>query len=237
MEDKNRGSFSLCRKLSSNWLHPFIENRKFTKYEAWIWMLEQARYFCSEPVLLNDKLIIIPRGYFSTNVEYMAVVFKWHRNTTEKFLRLLEKQGSISRYKIVPKSKRSYTLVKINNYNAYQPVVSHVCTSKYKSRCGLNCTSKGTLYKKDKKGDNVKNVLTYGQFKNIFLSKDEINALEELYGGKYDEAINILSNYIKAKGDKYESHFAVLNQYGWVYKKLMSDVVSKHKEVEDGYTL
>jgi len=145
------GYFSISRKLKCSYLHPANENRKFTKYEAWIWLIENARYFCSEPTLINEKLIIIPRGYLTMTVELLSSVFKWNKRTVEKFLQLLHKDGKINRYKINPKSRKSYTLLKINNYNQYQPEIADKCTSKYKSKCTLNCTSKCTLNNKDNK--------------------------------------------------------------------------------------
>jgi len=161
MTDKNYGSFAISRKLKNSWLHPSNENRKFTKYEAWLWIIENARFACSDKTLINEKLIIIPRGYFTTTVDFMVSVFKWNKRTVEKFLQLLEQDCKIKRFKVNPKSKRSYTLLKVNNYNDYQPEIASVCTSKYKSKCTLNCTSKCTLYKKEYKKGNKKEILSY----------------------------------------------------------------------------
>src|SRR5574344_1008188 len=138
MED-SKGFFIISRKLKESWLYPSNENRKFTKYEAWIWIIENARFCCSEPILLNGKFIIIPRGYMSITVEYLSKIFNWDKRTTEKFLSILEQDEKIRRFKINKKDKRSYTLLKINNYNEYQPKIYDVCNSKYKSKCHLNC--------------------------------------------------------------------------------------------------
>ena len=133
------GYIVISRKLKESWLHPTLENRKFTNYEAWIWIIENARFVCSNPVLLNGKLLTIPRGYLSTTVEYLSRVFNWDKRKTEKFLKLLEQDQKIQRFKINQKDKRSYTLIKVNNYNKYQLPVYDVCDSEYKSRCHLNC--------------------------------------------------------------------------------------------------
>jgi len=156
MEDKTFGHFSISRKLKDSWLHPSQEGRKFTKYEAWIWLIENARFACSEPRLVSEKLIIIPRGYLTITIDLLSNVFKWNERTVEKFLQLLQKDNMINRYKINPKSKRSYTLLKVNNYNDYQPEITEQCTSKYKTKCALNCVLKYRLNKNGNKKGNKK---------------------------------------------------------------------------------
>ena len=139
MENKNFGFFAISRKLKNSYLHPTNEFRKFTKYEAWIWIIENARFTCSEKTLISEKLIIIPRGYLAITVDHISSVFKWDVRTTEKFLQILEKDCKIKRFKVNLKSKRSYTLLKVNNYNDYQPEITCVCDSEYKTKCHLNC--------------------------------------------------------------------------------------------------
>lgn len=188
MQEKKYGTFAISRKLANSWLHPSNEKRKFTKYEAWIWTIEHARFFCSESVLLNEKLIIIPRGYFSTTVEYLSTIFKWNKRTTEKFLKLLEQDKKITRYKINRKLKRSYTLIKVNNYNDYQPNIADKCTSTYKTKCKLNCTSKCTLYKKERKmfiKNEIKKEISLNTFSKISLQNNNYERLSEDYGIEY----------------------------------------------------
>lgn len=184
MDEKNFGSFAISRKLKNSWIHPLNENRKFTKYEAWLWMLENARYFCSGLTLINEKLIVIPRGYFTTTADFMSTIFKWNVRTTEKFLKLLEKDDKITRFKVIPKNRHSYTLLKVNHYNDYQPEISDVCKSEYKFKCNLNCKSRCKLYKKDKKG------LIKKEYKNDKFIKEKTKSnnyerLSEDYGIEY----------------------------------------------------
>lgn len=64
---------------------------------------------------------------------------------------------------------------------------------------------------------------TFGEFQNIKLSTDEENKLKLLYGDKFNEAIETLSNYIACSGKKYSKHYAVLNKSNWVYKKIVGE--------------
>lgn len=136
------GYIAISRHLKDSWLHPSSENRKYTNYEAWIWIIENARFICSNPVLLNGRLMVIPRGYLSVTVENLSGIFKWDKRKTEKFLKILEKDDKIQRFKINKNNKRSYTLIKVNNYNKYQFPACDICNSEYKSRCHLFCRNK-----------------------------------------------------------------------------------------------
>lgn len=147
------GYFSISRKLKCSYLHPANENRKFTKYEAWIWLIENANFFCKKKFVSN-KLIIIPRGYLITTVTQLSEVWRWNRRTVEKFLQLLEEDCKVKRYKINPKSDKSCTVIKVNNYNSYQPNIYDLCTAEYKAKCKANCTAKCTPNNNDNKDNN-----------------------------------------------------------------------------------
>lgn len=53
----------------------------------------------------------------------------------------------------------------------------------------------------------------------VFLTKEETEKVKTLYGVRYDEAIDKLSNYKNAKGTKYKNDYHVL--IGWVYEALL----------------
>ena len=69
----------------------------------------------------------------------------------------------------------------------------------------------------------------FGEFNNIKLSDEHISKLKELYGNKFDEAIETLSSYIQSSGKKYKDFYAVLNKHNWVYKKVMYNNTQKTK--------
>lgn len=133
----NEGYYTISRKIKNNFLYPTNENRKFTKYEAWLWIIENSYFFCCEK-FIDGKFIVIPRGYFDTTIEQLAFNFKWDRRTTENFIRLLENQQQIRRFKVT-KMRKSCTLIKVNNYNVFQPIVEHKCTLKCKLKCKSYC--------------------------------------------------------------------------------------------------
>ena len=76
--------------------------------------------------------------------------------------------------------------------------------------------------------------IKYGEFNNVKLADDEYSKLKELYANKLDDAINILSSYLASKGDKYKSHYAVLGQHNWVYKKIQENYNKKDNAYGSG---
>lgn len=63
----------------------------------------------------------------------------------------------------------------------------------------------------DTSNDSLK--LTFGTFKNVFLTADEYIALQNQFPDKYQELINRFSVGLEAKGYKYDSHYAGILQW------------------------
>lgn len=145
---EQNGYFSINRKIVSNWLYPKNGMRKFTKFEAWIEIIRRAYFVCKKKEI-QGRLIIIPRGYFETTITQLSEFFLWDRRTTEKFLKTLENEGMIKRFKINPKSLKSCTIIKVNNYNKFQPPIFENCKSEYKEKCNLNCKTNSNFNKKN----------------------------------------------------------------------------------------
>lgn len=150
---EEKGFFTVSRKLVDNWIYPANQNRKFTEFEAWLEIIRMAKFVCTKK-LIQGKLIIIPRGYFDTTVTQLSSVFHWDKRTVEKFLQLLETDGMIKRFKLNPKSLKSCTLIKVNNYNKQQPEIWEQCKSEYKTKCVLNCCPKDKRVEQQKSSKN-----------------------------------------------------------------------------------
>lgn len=108
------------RQAKYNFLHPSQQRRKFTEYEAFQNCVELA-YFKNQNKLIQGKKILIERGSFDTSAIQLAERWKWDRETVERFLQLLEKEEMITRTKVNPKNPKSATILKINNYDTFQP--------------------------------------------------------------------------------------------------------------------
>lgn len=73
---------------------------------------------------------------------------------------------------------------------------------------------------KESKTSKKEDILLFGEFHNVKLTKEQVKKLVSVYGWYFDDAIETLSSYIESKGDKYKNHYAVLGQHNWVYKKV-----------------
>ena len=142
------GYFAIQRKIVNHWLYPKNQKRKFSEFEAWIEIIRRAYFVCQKREI-EGRLIVIPRGYFDTTTTQLSEIFNWDRRIVEKFLKILEKDKMITRFKVNPKSLKSCTLLKVNNYNLFQPQVYEKCKSPYKEKCSLFCKISNKKSKKD----------------------------------------------------------------------------------------
>ena len=83
---------------------------------------------------------------------------------------------------------------------------------------------------KDKEGEleKVTSPIFYGEFKNISLTSDEYNSLQDKLKGYNQIMIDKLSRYIKSSGKDYQNHYATIpNWYEQDKHKLSTKVVAK----------
>ncbi|MEI7474714.1 MAG: hypothetical protein WCK67_08030 [bacterium] len=123
------------------------------------------------------------------------------------------------------KTTAQYSIITLNNWHKYQDInqqSNQQLTSNQPASNQQLTTNKNERIK-ELNNNNLTNVKLYGEFKNIFLSNDEILKLREIYQDRFSEAIEILSSYVASKGKKYKSHYAVLGKHNWVYKRLFED--------------
>lgn len=76
------------------------------------------------------------------------------------------------------------------------------------------------LKTKDSKTKKEELKSSFGEFKNVFLTQKEQAKLIDIYGSKFNEAVEVLGSYKESKGKKYKSDYAVLGEHNWVFKKI-----------------
>ncbi|MBQ2395939.1 MAG: hypothetical protein II304_02685 [Bacteroidales bacterium] len=120
----HNGSISIHRKIFLNRFSPVHRKDAFTEFEAWIWMLASAFFFTKETEIFGLNLEI-ERGSFATTIKHLADTWKWSRNKVYRFLDELEKDRAITLKKstqlCTQLRSQKCTLVKINNYDDFQP--------------------------------------------------------------------------------------------------------------------
>ena len=99
--------------------HPLVGFKKpYSKAEAWIWMLSQARFEDTKEYRDfggKERLIDMPRGTLTHSIRFMSKAFGWSTSKLINFLKILENDSQITQKPI-----QQITQITICNYNAYQ---------------------------------------------------------------------------------------------------------------------
>jgi hypothetical protein len=109
------GWISLHRKIQEHWL--YTEERKFSKFEAWIDLLLMVNHKDNTSVL-GGELVHVKRGQRITSIRKLCKRWAWSNTKVVKFLQLLEADGMI---KVENDAKK--TLITVVNYDFYQSVL------------------------------------------------------------------------------------------------------------------
>lgn len=110
----NKGWISLHRKIEDNWLYPTVEDRTFSKFEAWVDILLMVNHE-DRKVMLGRDLIEVKKGQRITSLRKLARRWKWSRNKVSSFLELLDQDNMIELKKDTKK-----TVITVVNYEVYQ---------------------------------------------------------------------------------------------------------------------
>jgi len=111
-EDKE-GYIPLKRRFFN---HKFwTEDRVYSKAEAWLDLIQAARFEVSQgKQLIGMKMILWNRGELVASVRYLSVRWKWSLGKVMRFLELLEDEMMITR-----RQEFGQTIISLLNYDVY----------------------------------------------------------------------------------------------------------------------
>ncbi len=109
---EKEGWIKTYRKIQDCWIWRI--DKPFDERSAWIDLLLSANHTAVKTPF-NGELITVKRSQYLTSVRKLSDKWKWNKDKTLKFLRLLESDGMIKR-----DSDRYRTLITIENYDIYQ---------------------------------------------------------------------------------------------------------------------
>lgn len=119
MREKLANYIPISRKLFSHVF--FSEPRVFSKFEAWIDLLQEARYDVKErSLLIGGKIIKIKRGEIPASLRYLAERWQWSKNKVDSFIKLLESEGMIVKRTAQGTAQTVITICKYEDYNAIE---------------------------------------------------------------------------------------------------------------------
>ena len=105
------GWIKLSRKFFEN---PFwSEDRKFSKCEAWLDLIQTARFEQSS-VIVNGKVIELQRGELCASIRYLAKRWSWGEQMVRTYLKLL-----VDLKQTTHRITQGQTVITICNYAKY----------------------------------------------------------------------------------------------------------------------
>lgn len=112
------GYIPISRKLfESLW---WLEEREFSKAEAWLDLIQSARFEAnSTKMLVGCKVIEVGRGEFPATIRFLSKRWGWNKNRVDRFLKLLISEKMIATRTA---SGTSQTIIKLCNYDDYNPL-------------------------------------------------------------------------------------------------------------------
>lgn len=81
---------------------------------------------------------------------------------------------------------------------------------------------KNTSPKKETSTVNKPKKNKLGEFGNVRLTEEDVKSITEVYGYKFNEAVDILDGYMETSGKKYKNHRAVFKKNNWLYKRVFN---------------
>jgi biotin operon repressor len=107
----SQGWISLHRKLQNN---PLWSSEPFTRGQAWVDLILLANHE-EGYIYVRDHKIELKRGDVGWSQNRLSERWQWSRTKIRKFLNDLEKEQQIKQLK-----SKSYTVIRLINYNDYQ---------------------------------------------------------------------------------------------------------------------
>ncbi len=113
-ENLDKGYMKIYRSMFD---HKFwTEKRQFSRHEAWLFLIKEARYKEGQSErMINNKPIKWGRGELVASVRYLKNAWGWKSNKkVETFLKLLKKESMV-----VTNIRRGVTVITICKYETY----------------------------------------------------------------------------------------------------------------------
>lgn len=111
---KDKGFVLIHRKIRECVI--WDSDEPFDRRSAWLELIMRCNHSDKE-ILFDGKPIVVKRGQFITSVRKLAEIWRWDKDKTLKYLRLLEQCGMI--HKVSDSRKTLITLVNFDDYQSF----------------------------------------------------------------------------------------------------------------------
>src|SRR5581483_5906803 len=89
----SKGFIPIRRSLFEHFL--FEEHRVFSRFEAWLDLIQMASFTDENAKLINGKLISRDRGEVVASLRFLAERWKWSRTKVSDFFEVLRKADMV----------------------------------------------------------------------------------------------------------------------------------------------
>lgn len=231
-----QGFIKLYRQIQDHWIYE--EKRKFSKFEAWTFMLMQANHKDNK-FILGNEMIDLKKGQFVTSELKLMERFDWGKAKLRSFLEMLAKDEMI-----VKISDRKKTIITICNYSVFhetktenRPLADHEQTTS-RPLADTNKNVNNVLEEKELKPNNkngTEKIIDYWDkngfgFTSISAKNKLLMFLDE--GTNEDVILKALEIAVDMNKTSYAYVEKVLIDWSKRGVKTISDVEALQKEFE-----
>ena len=150
------GWFKLHRKIFN---HPmWEENREFSKFEAWIDILQMVSYKEKNKMYLSGQLCEWGRGQYPISISFLCERWNWTPKKVRTYLKRAEQNKQISLFRA-----GKWTMLTVCKYDSYQSEGQEEGQSKGNQRATI----------KESKESKELNIPTWEEFKEYALLKQQ----------------------------------------------------------------
>lgn len=119
---ENKGYIMLSRRFFANPL--WVEPREYSRAEAWLDLI-QAAGIEERVIILDGRAIESRRGELAASRRFLENRWRWSAGKVTRFLDMLKSQGMIETRK-----EHGQTVIRLCNYDTYNPLVTDRHTGK-----------------------------------------------------------------------------------------------------------
>lgn len=217
------GYIPISRRLFE---HPFwCEERIFSRFEAWIDLLQEARFEDTKE-LINNRLVTVMRGQIPISLRYLGTRWGWSTKKVNLFLDMLLSDKMIK--KETPK-ETGQTVVTICNYDKYN--LDYETRKQQKKQAGNTEETPGK-----QQGNNINKENKYNNIFSPPAYTCEGNFPPEVFGNSLPDCYNaLIADQMWWEALCMNNHITIEQFTTWLqafFKKLQNEGV-KTKSVID----
>ena len=168
----------------------------------WVYLLLNATHK-EMPALFKGKKITLKKGQLITGILSISKRLKINKDKIQRTLKCFEIDKQIEQ-----QTSNQNRLITIVNWNEYQEIDNQNDKQMINKR---ETNDKQLITNKNVK--NERNILYYGEYKNVFFTNEQYQKLLNEFPNDYNERIQRLDDYIQSSGKKYKDCLATIRTW------------------------